>query len=473
MMSGLQARRARSPGPGARSLKPGALIFGAVIASLLVSATARAACMGRPTDPSGYEGYAYGDAEVKSHATQRVRVHWAASGGHAPSLKSTRQDGVPDTVAYAADTAETALAKYAEMGYRAVPSDAACSSNGGDGKLDVYLVRFRGADGACIAECVGNACSSFALVDSTFSGRAYADAQEGFRTVVTHELFHAIQNVYKTGDDPFWAEGTAQWAMKTVHPELQDFERNLPKFFAEPTRPLDAPPTGPVAGYLYGSAVWPLFLSLVHGPDVIREIFEAETDGSRPLEATDAVLRKRGSSLAEAYPLFGAWNAATAALAGTGGYPNAATYPGIATEELTDGVTNVTAGFSYFAYRGTLDGPQTIALETDETRNGAVLVPLEGGKARLDRAQRLPVDAEGEVLVVVAGITTKKTDAKFTIRVRAPEVAVTPPPSGGGDDGCHAAPGAPRGGDKATTKKTNLLPLVGVLLFALRLRRRR
>src|SRR5262249_15241758 len=152
--------------------------------------------------------------------------------------------GVPDHVALAADTAEDALTRYAEMGFRKVPSDAACTSNGGDDKLDIYLVRFAGADGSPLAECNGGSCSSFALVESTFRGKGYSTPAEGFRTVITHELFHAVQNTYKQGDAPFWAEGTAQWAMKTLHPELQDFERALPKFFEDTSRSIDAAPGG-------------------------------------------------------------------------------------------------------------------------------------------------------------------------------------------------------------------------------------
>jgi hypothetical protein len=427
-----------------------ALMAAAFGATSLASSSVHAMCRGRPTDAAGYQGYSYGDAEAKSFATEKVRVHWATSGTHAPTLTTTRGDGVPDSAAYAADIAEQALAKYGEMGYRAVPSDTACPSNGGDDKLDIYLVKFTsGGDGACVSECNDGACPSFALVDSTFKNRGYFTPEEGFRTVVTHELFHAIQGLYRTDDDPFWAEGTAQWAMKTVHPELQDFERNLPSFFREPTRSIDAAPTGVTAGYLYGAAVWPLFLATAHGPETIREIFETQAEGQKALDATNRVLEKKGSSLAEAFPMFAAWNVATAALAGTGGYPDGARYPGIKTAVLEDGATAITSGLGYYAYRGTLDAPRQIALETDAGRNGGVVVPIEGGKARIDRAQKLPANAEGEVLVVVSGTTTKKTDAPFTIRFNEPGAtssssSASSSSSGGssnGDEGCRAAPG--------------------------------
>lgn len=447
-------------------------------AGLFASSEARAACSGRPTDGGGYQGYTYGQAEVRSFATAQARVHYATSGTHAPVLASTRPDGVPDTVAFAAETAEDVLTRYAQMGFRRIPSDAGCASNGGDDKLDIYLVRFVGADGSTVPECEGATCSSFLLVESTFATKGYASAQEGFRTVVAHEIFHAIQNAYRPRFEAFWAEGTAQWGMKTLFPDLQDFERHLPAFFSDSGRSLDASPSGVTAGFLYGSAVWPLFLSLAHGPDTIREIFELEAEGQAPLPATDAVLAKKGSSLVQAFPMFAAWNAATGELQSAGGYPDAAKYPGIRIGKLGDGVEGITSGLSYFAYRGKLEDKWEIALETDPSRNAGVVVPVEDGVARLDRAKMLPAEAEGEVLVVVAGVTTKKTDARYVIRFQEPGAssttpggAATPPPSGGGDDGCSAAPGAAR----PTSSRGALATVcaVAVALAALRLRRKK
>lgn len=442
--------------------------------SLLAATEAKAACSGRPTDPNGYQGYAYGSAEVNSYATAQARVHWATSGTHAPNLTSTRPDNVPDTVAFAADTAEDVLTRYAQMGYRKVPSDATCTSNGGDEKVDIYLVRFVGADGSTVPECNGAICSSFLLVESTFKAKGYANAQEGFRTVIAHELFHAIQNVYHPRPEPFWAEGTAQWGMKTLFPELLDFERQLPAFFSDNARSIDAAPSGVTAGFLYGASVWPLFLSLEHGPDTIREILELEAEGQEPLPAADAVLKKKGSSLAEAFPVFAAWNVGTGKLASTGGYPNAATYPGVKIDTLADGIEGITSGLAYFAYKGTLDATYEIALETDATRNGGVLVPIDHGTLRLDRAQKLPASAEGEVLVVVAGTTTKKTDAKFKVRFQAPGAGSSAssssgaPSGGSGSDGCRAAPRPASSGGALV-----FAGVAAAALAALRSRRRR
>ena len=416
---------------------------------LLVAATAAAVpCSGRPTDPAGGAGYSYGAAEVKTFDSTSIRVHYATSGTHAPALTTTRADLVPDSVALTGHIADTALAKYAAMGFKAPPSDSACTSNGGDGKIDLYLVAFAGADGTTVPEaCTGAVCSSFLLVESTFAGRGYPTVTEGFETVVAHELFHAVQNAYDHDMDRFWAEGSAQWAMKSVYPGLTDFENQLPAFFKDNTRSLDTQPSGVTAGFLYGSAVWPLFLTLKHGPDTVKLVLEAEALGATSLIAVDAVAKSKGSSLAQDMPLFGAWNAATKALAAADGYPDAAKYPGVKIEALTDGVTGITSGLPYFAYRGTLDAAKQITLETDAARNSGVAVPIEGGKPVLAKAQPLPAVLAGDVLVVVAGTTVKKTDAPFTLHLAEPDPGSSGSSGSSGGSGASGTSGGSSSGD--------------------------
>lgn len=453
----------------------GTLAFLSVVAGAKV---ASAACVGRPTDAAGFANYDYSDAaEVKSFAGTKVRVHYATSGQHAPVLTSTRADGVPDTVAFAADTGDGALAKYEAMGFNAVPSDAACASNGGDGLIDIYLVHFTAADGSTHAECDAGKCSSFALVESTFKSKGYANAEEGFKTVVSHELFHAVQNTYKPADAPFWAEGTAQWAMKKVHPELQDFERQMPAFFSDPTRSIDSPPGGVTSGFLYGSSVWPLFLSIRQGDDFIRTVFEGEVDGTDPLPAIDKALKAKNTSLADEYPLFAAWNVGTGKLESKDGYPDAAKYPGQATTSLKDGASDITSGLGYFAYKGTLSAQVGISLETDATRNAGVVVPIIDDVLQLSEAKKLPANATGTVLVVVSGITTKKSDAKFTLHIGDPtqEPPDTGPPTANPITNTPAQPQPVNddGGCRTTGGSTEGPPMLALAALGFLISRRR
>ena len=105
-------------------------------------------------------------------------------------------------------------------------------------------------------------------------------------------------------------------------------------------------------------------------------------------------------------------------------------------EALTDGVTGITSGLPYFAYRGTLDAAKQITLETDAARNSGVAVPIEGGKPVLAKAQPLPAVLAGDVLVVVAGTTVKKTDAPFTLHLAEPD------PGSSGSSGASGSSGS-------------------------------
>lgn len=442
------------------------------LAALAAAGDVRAACAGRPTDPAGAAGYGYGAAEVRSYATAHVRVFYAMTGPNAPVLTSTRGDGVPDTAALAGDTGEDALVRYAQMGFRAPVPDTGCPSNGGDAKTDIYLVKFAGSDGSTEQDaCTGHACASWVLCESTFTGRAYADAAEGFHTVVPHELFHVVQNAYDAALDRFWAEGTAQWAMKTLRPELMDLEHNLPGFFSQSSRSIDAPPGGAVATYLYGAAIWPVFLTARYDASLVKDALDKEADGTGSLAAVDAAVTARRSSLAAEYPLFVAWNACTKRRAGTGGYPSAKTYPAItpAPAPLDGSAQGITTGLSNFTYLTHVDAASQAALDADAARNAGVLVPISSGLCELDRAAPLPATFTGDALVVVTGVTTKKTDAPFTLTIGpAPAVADGGSSQGAGTtttkSGCRAAGSA--------TSSDAVIPLV-LLAGAVARRRRR
>lgn len=431
------------------------VVVATVMAGAMLGArTASAQCPSRPADTGGYNGYVYSPETPQSLAGANVRVHYVTAGTHAASAAD---------VQFVSDTAEDAIERFAEMGFAKPPSDESCgATNGGDGKLDIYLVKFAGADGSTAkTACSGDKCSSFMLVESTFKGRGYPTTNEGFRTVVVHELFHAVQNAYVADmTERFWAEGTAQWAMKELHPELTDFERQLPAFFADPKRSIDSAATGVTAGYLYGSSVWPLFLSLRHGPTTVKDVLERQGNGEEAVPAIDAVLKEKGTSLADEFPLFWAWNVATKDRAGGGGYPDAAKYPGVkAIGALEEGATGITSGLSAFPFIGDLGGEMKVSLETDEARNSGILVPLDGETPQLAEARKLPAVAEGRALVVVTGITTKKTDAPFTVHVAPDDGMASSSTSsssssggaGGGDDGgCSCStPSSPADGAAA------------------------
>lgn len=394
----------------------------------------------RPTDALGADGISYGDAEVLSFAWPegRARVFYATSGSHAPSLRAVDGD-TPDVVRVAATAAEEALARYMELGFDEPPSDAAssCPSNGGDGRTDVYLVDLAStADGKAVAddcELLGGVrrCSGFVLVDNDFRQGGYASVAEGLRTVVPHELFHLVQNGYAAGTDRWWLEGTAQWAAKRVYPELTDLERHLPSFFRQTWRSIDVPPAGVVASYLYATAIWPQFLSERHGDALVRRIFEAErAEPQSALAAAEQVLAQDGSSLADEFLLFAAYNAATGSRAAQGsGYAAAAAYPLVEVEPFSaspgTSVTGVLAGFGVFYYEVMAGPARVLELEAEASRVQALFLPSEASKVRVDRAQALPTTTTESGILVVSGQSAAKTDAAFVVKASAVDSAKT------------------------------------------------
>lgn len=406
----------------------------------------------------------YGNAElaVYDSTSGQARVHYALGGTHAPPAASTLEDGVPDAVVVAAQAADDALAKYEALGY-ARPlgdGDSPCADNGGTDAVDVYLLHFSAADGqAGLDHCQAGTpqrCAGFVLVENDFRSGGYADTAEGLRTVVPHEVFHLVQDAYDADLERWWAEGSAQWAAKQVYPDLRDLERFLPAYFDVPWRPLNVPPPGIITNFLYATAIWPVFLHERFDADIVREVFE-QLDGTvGALPAADAALRARGSSLAEEYLQFAAYNAATGSRAAArGGYENASDYPEVPVVPLPSRTpTDTASGMGAYYYSVPAGSPE-VRLEGDSERVAALLVPLTDGRLDLAAAQPLPAKPDGEAIVVVASQTLARTDAPFTVALGASSSDAGSSPEA---SGCAVA--APRGG----TGTALLLLLGGVAL---------
>jgi hypothetical protein len=416
-------------------------------------AVAQACESARPTDAAGAAGLSYGSADVAylDSASGLARVHYALSGVHAPPPASTLEPDVPDAIVVAAQAADDAFDKYAELGFQLplTDADSPCASNGDSVAIDIYVVNFAGADGQAVHDhCKAGPpvrCAGFVLVENNFPG-AYADTEEGMRTVVPHELFHLVQDGYDAEVERWWAEGSAQWAAKQVYPELQDLERFLPGYFDNPWRPLYVPPSGVITSFLYATAIWPVFLHERHDAALVREIYEGFTgDGASVLETTDLALQGRDSSLAQEFLQFAAYNAATGERAEAGaGYSAAADYPQVPLTPFTvaQGATldEVASGLGAFYYSVQSSSPLELSLAAEPERVAALLVPVSSGQALVSEAKPLPATLEGEGIVVVAGQSLSRTDAPFTLRAGTAE----PPQQEGDDDlgesGCSMAP---------------------------------
>ncbi len=267
-----------------------------------------------------------------------------------------------------------------------------------------------------------------------------------------HELFHVVQAAADADAEPWWSEGSAQWAAKSANPELTDLEKFLPSYFNDPGRPLDAPASGAASAFLYATAIWPVYLDSQFGKAVIVDIFdEMKQAPGASTDSMDTVLGAQGSSLGQEFATFAVWNTATGARAPEGvGYPDAAKYPQVKPEAIDTAllpatVSDLTASLSVHYYL--LDeGPnRRVDIQTDSARNSALLVPLVGGKAMIGDASPLPADTAGAAIVVVAGTTPQKSDAPYTLTVSlAPETSdggVGGSAGSGGGSGASSDPG--------------------------------
>ena len=262
-----------------------------------------------------------------------VRVWYTDAGDDAVLADDTDGDGAPDFAEEVAVTAEDVLFVYAAAGFRSPEPDD-------DGVMDVFLVDFGGsADGAYTAErCSGGSpsvCSGYFVMENDFAGYGYGDLASAIRVLTSHELFHAVQAAYDSGEEVWFSEGTAVWAEDLYDPGSADFLGFCDAYLEDTGRSLDEPPAGPVPTFAYATALWWKFLALQHGDDVIVEILEA-TEGDALLVDMAAVEEVRGSSLAQDWTTFTRWNLATGRWAGAAESYTFAAQIGPVTPEAND-----------------------------------------------------------------------------------------------------------------------------------------
>lgn len=188
-------------------------------------------------------------------------------------------DGIPDyvyKVAMAADSAYAII--FDQMGYKDPIPDTACVE-GGDVRLDIYLTaQPSGYYGVTYNELDCNAspdireAAVWIEIDHDFQHLAeYVDRPlPAARVTVAHEIFHAAHFAMDATDDIAWYEMTAVWMEEQQYDEINDYYLLLPIFFADPRESVQS-----IEGvHHYASAVLPIYLSEIYGPEIIKDIWE-------------------------------------------------------------------------------------------------------------------------------------------------------------------------------------------------------
>ncbi len=242
--------------------------------------------LARPTDGAadpGENGYAA--PEETPVCSTNGCVHYVASTADAPDLTDTDPaNGIPDYVDAASAVLEEVWAKeVTELGYRAPRSDLTSVNNGGDGRLDVYLVNLGddGLYGYCTTDDPNAEAgsgyryydfSAYCVVDDDYAEfPPPSTGLAGLQVTMAHEFFHAVQFAYDAAEDPWFMESTASWMEDEVYDAIDDNLQYLPAGpLGRPWVPLDLN-----RGFaVYGAWIWPRFLSEALEPGVVRRAWK-------------------------------------------------------------------------------------------------------------------------------------------------------------------------------------------------------
>jgi hypothetical protein len=223
--------------------------------------------------------------DVESFDGEAVRVHFTRTGPDAVRAADEDGSGVPDAVEQVAASYDEVLAFYAGLGFRPPVTDLGTSDgDGGDGRLDVYLIDFAGAsDGAWVrerCEATHPRCSGHVVQENDFAGYGYPSYRTATRILASHELFHAVQAAYDANQGANWSEATAVWASERFDPSLSDLEHFADGWLDKPDRSIDQEPIGPVDSYSYGLGIFAQFLYERFDDAVHLQLWEAVEDGA-------------------------------------------------------------------------------------------------------------------------------------------------------------------------------------------------
>ncbi|MFO0760739.1 MAG: MXAN_6640 family putative metalloprotease [Byssovorax sp.] len=279
----------------------------------------------------------------------RFLVHYTLAGKNGVPINDADASGVPDFVEQVGDVYEEVLTRYHdELGFRAPVGDENIADNGGDGKFDVYLVDFAGkGDGnfqsdTCTAQNQ-QICAGYMIQENDYKGYGYPSTLVANRILGSHEFFHAVQAAYDNGQGSVMAEGSAVWATETFDSSLDDFELFTPGYMDNPDRSLEVPLPGPTDPFSYGAGIFFEFLEERYGQGMNLALWERCENGANGVadpvwftELGPLLQKKAGTTFADAFGEFAAWNLFTGKYADpTRSYKSGKGYSAVKIENVT------------------------------------------------------------------------------------------------------------------------------------------
>ncbi|MGH7541918.1 MAG: MXAN_6640 family putative metalloprotease, partial [Gemmatimonadota bacterium] len=258
--------------------------------------------LARPTDmgndgPLGNSNK-YSATEEPPLCDPHVCVHYVATSvDKPPPADESGVAGVPDHVEVVSDVlGDVWEIQIGEMGFRPPKSDDSSTNDGGDARLDVYLVDIGNAGlfGYCTSDDphlqMGSKyrfwdASAYCVLDNDYSPAQYGypNLMDPLTVTAAHEFFHAVQFAYDFAEDVWLLESTATWIEDELFDGVNDNRSYLPfSPLRKPTVPLDKS----VHPRWYGAWIFWRFLAEFFGgassdPTIVRAVWR-RADGSGP-----------------------------------------------------------------------------------------------------------------------------------------------------------------------------------------------
>ena len=404
-----------------------------------LSLPAPSALAQRPTYPAGSEQTLDVDPSGVTCATTPggcFRIHWTTSGTQAPATTDTTPaNGRPDYIDQIAQVvADVYTHEVVNMGWTAPPSDAASTTNGGDGRLDVYVSNVGCGSIASVASegavsPGSNSWYSFVVLDRDVRGcytspginsgpgnLATMTQLEVIEDVFAHEYHHVIQNGIRRSARAGFKESTSNWMNDEAYDDLNANVRSS----ALGDFTLFTAPATSVNSVSYGGWFWLRYLSERFGVNVVRDIWAqlASATGD-DLVAINTVLTARGTNLRDA------WIDFTGKLYAKDWFREGATYPdinptGIAATHGVFPVTVQNTTINHMARRYVRFNPQAGVAQrlmqlfvngpNGQDAGAAVILEMVDGR-RVDARMTLDSNNDGSQIVSGFGSAAPPTAA--------------------------------------------------------------
>jgi hypothetical protein len=206
-------------------------------------------------------------------------------------------------------------------------------NGGGDGRLDVYIIDFQ-AYGATVRDSIlatlPITVTTYMFIENDYEGFPGYEFNRlnAFRVAAAHEFFHSVQFAIDAGEiegdfpdwNPAWIEMSATFMEEEHYDEINDYYNYLLFFYDVPQWSLR---TGTIQGsqpidywrnlHMYGSVVFPIFLSERYGSGIVKSIWDGCGTVAGPnwwLAADDAIKSHSGDTrdLEDEFQEFALWN---------------------------------------------------------------------------------------------------------------------------------------------------------------------